>query len=100
MQKNCKTFGSTSKVVSLYLERLPKRQIILHNLANAIREAHAEKSKRNLCMSMHQAQLIEVMSYSRRVLEDSHQHTRVKPKYLTMKCVELKPTAISMYHRC
>ena len=70
--QNCQTFGLILKVVPLYLERLPKRQIILHDLANTIWEAHAEKCKRNLCVSMHQAQLIEVMSYSCWVLKDEH----------------------------
>ena len=76
--KNCKAFGVVLKVVPLYLERLPIRQIILHDLANPIREAHTEKRKRNLCMSMHQAQLKEVMSYSCWILKDERQHIRVK----------------------
>lgn len=62
----------------LYLERFPIRQIILHDLANAIREAHAEKRKRNLCMPMHQAKLIEMMSYSCWILKNEHQHIRIK----------------------
>jgi len=62
------------KLVPLYLERLPIRQIILHDLANAIWKAHAEKRKRNLRMPMRQAQFIEVMAYSRWILKDQRQH--------------------------
>lgn len=62
------------EVMPLYLERLPVRQIILHDLANAIWEAHAEECKRDLCMPMHQAQLIKMVGYSRWILKDQHQH--------------------------
>ena len=50
-------------------------------------------------MSMHQAQLEEVMSYSCWILKDEHQHIRVK-QISHNEVRELKPTAISMYHRC
>jgi hypothetical protein len=65
---------SILKVVPLYLERLPIRQVILHDLANAIWQAHTEKCKRNLRMPMNQAQLIEMMGYSCWILKNEHQH--------------------------